>query len=423
MGGGIRKLGIVGVALALASASAALVVLPGSPASAEGELTFTIGDFPPDTGVVRLRLGAEDHLTYEPAVGAAVTQSLPQPSNCNLPNPTLAFSTVGVTLSATPAGGAQQGKLGFFDDGLGVQVKGEGNGSPCSQVSGTGPTAQKLTLGLSGPLADKEMDFAEIDIEGKFGVTVKAQLYLGASTTPVKTETYSTGGPDSGPDSVDGDNFRIRVPKTGTVLFDRVVLSVDESTPSGAFSLEGGADGTAALEDGYAATKLGGTTDSIFHITDVDFLGCGKTTPTVGGGTSPAVAVTLLEAGCEQGLPYALSTERLDNGDQGILFQKDAEGTSQFRATFTWSVEEAAYPVPPTQIDFTPNTGIDDAAALQWCEGTYDSPQLPSAGDVSWCLVKHTAVVQSPTVDGGETTRRMQVTEEVYGLGDPFSFR
>lgn len=422
MGGQFRKLGFVGAALALAAASAALVVLPGSPASAEGELTFTIGDFPPDTGVVRLRLGVEDHLRYEPRGGTAVTQSLPQPSSCNLTNP-LAFSDVGVTLSAAPAGGSQQGMLGFVDDGLGVQVKGEGNGTPCGQVSGTGPRAQKLTVGLSGPLAGKKMDFAEIDIEGKFGVAVKAQLYLGASTTPVKTETYPTGGPDSGPDSADGDNFRIRVPQTGTVLFDRVVLSVDESTPGGAFSLEGGADGTMPYPGGYAETKLGGTTDSIFHVTDVSLLGCGETTPTVGGGTSPAVSVTLLAEGCTEGIPYALSTEMLGNGDQGILFQKDAEGTSQFRATFTWSVEEAAYPVPPTKIDFTPNAGIADAADLQWCEGTYESPQLPSAGDVTWCLVKHTAVVQAPTVDGGETTRRMQITEEVYGLGDPFSFR
>jgi hypothetical protein len=416
MGARIRALCAFAALMALAVG--VTVALPGSSASADGGLTFTIGDFPPDTGVVRLRLGDQDTFTYQPAGGTAVTQSLPTPSNCNLPNP-LALSTVGVTLSGAPAGGQQQGKLGFFDDGLGVQVKGEGNGSPCGQVSGT----QKLTLALSGALAGKRMDFVEVDVEGKFGVTLKAQLYLGTSSTPVKTEIYATGGPDSGPDSVDGDNFRVRVPKTGTVLFDRIVLSVDESTPGGAFSLEGGADGTMALEGGYAATKLGGTTDSIFHITDASLLECGESTPTVGGGTSPAVSVTLLEEGCTEGIPYSLTTEKLADGQQGILFQKDAEGTSQFRSTFTWAVEEAAYPVPATKIDFTPNGGLADAEAMQWCEGTYASPQLPSAGDVTWCLVKHTAVVQSPTEVGGKRVRMMQITEEVYGLGDPFSFR
>ena len=103
---------------------------------------------------------------------------------------------------------------------------------------------ERLSAGAVPPR--KAIDYAEIDLEGKFGVTVKVDGYFVRSNGPVlmKSETYATSGPDSGPDSADGDNFRIRYPKVGKTAVNRLVFSIIGTT--GAASLEGGADGTAA---------------------------------------------------------------------------------------------------------------------------------------------------------------------------------
>ena len=93
----------------------------------------------------------------------------------------------------SPGSSPQQIKLGLIADGIGVQGRSEGNGGPCGLVNGP---SQSLELSLAGQLADYEMDYAELDVEGKFGVTVKAQLYL--DDVLVRTELLVTGGPDSG---------------------------------------------------------------------------------------------------------------------------------------------------------------------------------------------------------------------------------
>src|SRR5439155_926882 len=187
----------------------------------------------------------------------------------------------------TPLGGKSQGKVGLVGHSIGVQVKGEGNGTPCGQANGT---SQALTLSLTGALANKSMDEAQLDIEGKFGVTVQAQLSLNGAVVKTETQLIS-GSSDSGPDSGPSDNYRWKLPSSGTVYFDEIKLSV-VSPAAGAFSLEAGGDGTPAIPNSYSA-KLNGTLDSLFHITNVGgILQCGATTPTEGGSNGePSVFV------------------------------------------------------------------------------------------------------------------------------------
>lgn len=396
-------------AIAAVLVAGVVVVLGTGEPSAGAPPVFSVGTFPPDGGVVRLHLGASDYVRFDAPNGSggytAGTEEAFLPSGCNLASPVPAS----LLITPVPSGGNQQGRAGLVQDAIGVQVKGEGNGTSCGQVNGT---AQAIVLSLGGPVAGRAMDFVELDIEAKFGATVRAELFFGGSATPVRTELLPTGGPDSGPDSADNDNFRWRLPSAGAglVLFDKIRLSIDSSTPGGAMSLEGGADSTAPLPGGLAATALGGTSDSIFHITNIDgILDCGDTV-TEGGGGSPEALITLVdEPGCTP-MAYSLTTLMHDDGTQSILFQKDADVLHTFRATFVWDVEAAIYPVKPTKIDYGDGAGLHD---MQWCDGTPADPIAP-VGD-PWCVTGQTSNLVS--------TDQIQVTETVFGSGDPINLR
>lgn len=401
-----RRSALAGAAVAALSLA---VVWTTAPADADEPPVFELPPFPSEEGVLRLHLGASDYFRYDDSDGAggftAGTAENLVVNGCNVvaPLPTLA------TLTPTPSGGPQQGKLGLVGDALGVQVKGEGNGTPCGQVNGL---AQAIDLRLGnfpGTSQPMTMDFAELDIEAKFGATVRAELYRG--TTLVGTETLPSAGPDSGPDSADGDNFRWRLPSnpsSAPVFFDRIRLSVDPSTPTGAFSLEGGGDGTAPGT--FGATLPTDQSDSVFHITAFDgVLGCGQTATENGTGGAPSVSVTLVnQTGC-QAVPYYLATSN-EGGVQAIVFQKLGGTSNVYLTTVTWPVEAAAYPMPPTQIRYPGG----EPHTLELCDGTYANPVPPSPTE-PWCLRKTTATVAG--------TDLMQVVEELFGQGDPGAWR
>ena len=362
---------------------------------------FTLPPFPADLGVLRLHMGgSSDYFRYDAKSGATYVPGTAEPltaSSCAVVSPL----PTSMTITPTPNGGSSKGGVGLVVHSIGVTVKGEGNGTPCGQVNGV---SQALDLKLAGQLAGLKMDYAELDVEGKFGVTVKAQLYLNG--TLVRTELLPTGGPDSGPDSADGDNFRWRLPSTTSlVFFDEIKLSVDASTPTGAFSLEGGSDGTLPQPGGLGASL--GTSDSLFHITNGDgVLQCGGSASENGTGGAPSITVTLQSGtGC-QDVPFLLTVSN-DNGLQAASFQK-VGGTNNvyYPVTITWPVEASNYPIPPTQIKY----GDGPLHPLVWCDGTPAAPIQPSA-DEPWCLVDH-----HTTLAG---TDQMQVTEVLYGKGDP----
>jgi hypothetical protein len=380
----------------------ALVAVPAStsPVQSPGVTTSSL----PDGGVVRLHLGPSDYFRFDAPDGSGgYTPGTPAPisvAQC-------AATTSGVMAVQV---GPANGQLGLVADGLGVRVGGEGQGQPCGQVNGTG---QSLSLTLTGPLAGMFMDRAELDIEGKFDATVRAELYRGSELAGV--ETLDTGAlSDSGPDAGTDDNYRwvIPAPDAAPVLFDRLLLRVDPSTPRGGFSLAGGAEGTAPAPGGLGETL--GTSDSLFHLDGADgVLDCGDQASTGAPGAPSATVQRLdnLEGDPDDCAPVIFA---LDSGVEGetqfVFLGKDltaqADLQPQFTLTIGWLPEAADYPVArTTQID----TGSGPAEPAVWCGGTPAAPELPDRKP--WCLSSQTAVPAG--------TRLIQVTESFYGVNDP----
>jgi len=393
MGGNTRsQVGAIGALVALIAVVVSLVAVTVASGDVGGEFS------PPDGGLLQLQVGDGDQFVYTPAGGGSVTtQTIDPAQGCSVmldPSP----STELVSLETTPA--APQGKLGLFANGLGVKVNKEGNGQPCGRVD---TTSQELTLSLSGNLAGKQVEVAELDIEGKFNVTVVADLYLGGTggLLVASPELLTGSNSDSGPDSADGDNFRWVIDEG---IFDTIVLRVSPSTPDGAFSLEAGADGTAAGPIGAGL----GTLDTVFQLVEVSgLLNCGDSVVEDGGGTG-AVPIALLDRGDNELsscalVPYVLDT--FVSGDQFAAL--DVDLTEQEDATFAITIIWLPEPSPPgsTTIDFGtgPTTPV-------WCGGSLADPVLPVTGE-PWCLVSRSEVLAG---DG-----LVQVTETFFGAGDP----
>jgi hypothetical protein len=348
----------------------------------------------PDAGVLRLHLGsAPQQWRYEPAQGSAVTQAVGISSGCRL------APTSGALVSLTPV--PASGTVGLTTDGIGIRSSGEGGGVPCGRVDGD--KGQQLKVSLTGPgLSNALADFMELDIEAKGDVIVVADLFFRGD--PVGSFELPTGTrSDSGPDSADGDNYRFRVP-TGqaTTAFDAFVLRPKDNL--GAFSLAGGADGTAP-EPGGLGEELN-TSDSVIHLkASSGILDCGDSTGNVTGGDTTANFTRGENPNCVP-IPYLL---RVENDD--VLVQKDITGQpdANFTMTVTWDAE----PAPPdggtlsrqTLIDYTPETP-GDATPLLWCE----AGPTPPAGEF-WCLTAQTSELQP---DG-----TVVVTENLFGEGDP----
>lgn len=343
--------------------------------------------------VVHLHLGNDgEYVRFQPpsSSGQPPTQQAITSKKC--------VATMPPLLKVTPQPPA--GAVGLFDHGIGVSVAGEGSGTPCGRADGP---SQALTLSLGGPLAGKLISFAELDIEGKFNVTVLARAFQG--TTLVGTAQLKTGtNSDSGPDSGDGDNYRWRIEPSGT--FDTLMLSVDPTTPGGAFSLEGGADGTTPDPLGTAL----GTNDSLFQLADfTGVLDCGQTAPTVGGSGTPAATLARGQNDSCQKIPFLLRT--FDNGGaQSVLLEKllGNQVGANFTMTIVWDPEPAANPLQTTKIDYD-GDGANPPQSVVWCGGTVGAP-IPVPGQ-AWCLTN-----QQATLAGGG---KVQLTERYFGFGDP----
>src|SRR5262245_50686791 len=270
-------------------------------------------------GVLQLHLGSsgsapQDYFGFRDANGTgyastfAQTQTISNGQGCKLAPTTGAL----VTLESSATAG--QSSVGFVGDAIGVRTNSEGNGQPCGRIDAPG---QKLTFRLS--LAGKMIDYAELDLELKFGGTVSVQGYIGNSPVGSAVE-YGSNGSDSGPDSGDGDNYRVRFPKTGFTLVNRLDFTIKGNI--GGASLEGGADGTVACRTTSSVPSnpaecgppvnfsLGETlpsTDSLFHLVNVDgVLDCGDQAPAQGGGDNPTNLLTRQNNAIdpETGLPF-----------------------------------------------------------------------------------------------------------------------
>ena len=373
-------------------------------------------------GVLRLRLGATDQWKFQPTAGSSTAeeaQAISPGTGCGLTAASLSGSLAKLT--------ATNGSVGFVSDSLGVRGPGEGTGQPCGRIDGS----QTLTLELgsrftnptSGP--KRAMDFAEIDIEAKFNAAFRITGTLGSTS---KTETYDTMGSDSGPDSGDLDNYRIRFPKTGKSLFTKLTFSVI----SGGISVEGGADGTPPCDAadspectpaGSLGQALGGTTDSLFHLVQYDrTLNCGETETQPGGTTAPS---NTLERLPNDGGPacdaVAIDLDAsIEGSEQLVSLRKDlGDQVAQFFWTVTWTPEDTTLPVKVTQFDF--GSGYQP---IQWCladggdTGTFPdrpptaNPNDPSTAVDPWCLT-------SQHSDLGSSSGKLTVKETYFGVGDP----
>jgi hypothetical protein len=376
---------IIGVLGAVAVGAA---LLPGAVASGSDSSSTAIEG----GGVVQLHLGDDgEYVKFQPPSSSG------QPPILQAITSKKCVATLPPLLNITPAPPA--GAVGLFDHAIGVSVAGEGSGTPCGKVDGP---SQALTLSLGGPLAGNLISFAELDIEGKFNVTVLARAFQGTSL--VGSEQLKTGtNSDSGPDSGDGDNYRWRIEPRGP--FDTLVLSVDPLTPNGSFSLEGGADGTAPDPLG---TSLG-TNDSLFQVAFTGVLDCGQTAPTVGGSGTPAATLARGQNPSCQKIEYLLRTA--DNGGaQSVLLEKvlGNQVGANFTMTVVWDPEPAANPLPTTKIDYD-GPGGNPPQPVVWCGGTVGAP-IPVPGQ-AWCLTNQQAALAG---DG-----KVQLTERYFGFGDP----
>ena len=379
------------VVVALSGLALAAVVLPGAIAAG------TNGPPPvPITGggVLRLHMAKDaDFFRFEPPTGSGLpsaTQRIRSKKCAASLNPATSL----VTLSSTPTPPA--GVVGIQDHSLGVKTATESTSSEssCNRVD----ASEALTLALSGTLAGKQIDFAELDIEAYNGVTVHADSYLGSKL--VDTSLLPTSEP-AGKEWSDDDNVRWIL--NPSQPFDRLVLSVDGSTPNGAFSLDGGGDGAAA---GPLGTALQ-TKDTLFQLTEITgIIDCGETAPPVGGGNTPEATLSRGENPNCTPLPYLLRTDP----DNSVLLQKDASSQpgANFLLDITWEPEDAVLPVPATTIDYD-GDGPNPPQTVQWCRGTTANPTLPDGQ--KWCLAKQSTELVS---DG-----QMQVSERYYGAGDP----
>lgn len=379
------------VAVALTGMALAAAVLPGAMAAG------TNGPPPvPITGggVLRLHMaGDSDFFRFEPPTGSGqspLTQRIRSKKCAASLNPAASL----VTLSSTPSPPA--GVVGFQAHSLGVKTATENssNETSCNRVD----PSEALTLTLSGTLAGKQIDFAELDIEAFNAVTVRADSYLGSKL--VDTSLLPTSEP-AGKEWSDDDNVRWLL--NPSQPFDRLVLSVDGSTPSGAFSLDGGGDGAAP---GPLGTALQ-TKDTLFQLTEITgIIDCGETAPPVGGGSTPEATLSRGQNPSCSPLPYLLRTDP----DNSVLLQKDASSQpgANFFLDIVWEPEDAVLPVPATTIDYD-GEGPNPPQTVQWCRGTSANPVLP-AGQ-KWCLANQSAELVSDT--------QMQVSERYYGAGDP----
>jgi hypothetical protein len=197
------------------------VLLPASFAAGSHGETLVDGSEP---SVVLLTLGSQDHVKWE-----GLTQGITTRRNDCL---AVSFAESPQLLVVSAIGG----QLGEVRDGLGVAGPQDGSGEPCGRVS----PGQAISVALGSRLDDYLMTAIDVDLELKFSAAVDV-TYLHAGQV-VATDVFSpTSGPDDGPDSKDGDNYRyFHRPMNGSdqVYFDEVTLAAI----SGAFSLEGGAD-------------------------------------------------------------------------------------------------------------------------------------------------------------------------------------
>jgi hypothetical protein len=346
-----------------------------------------------DAGTLRLQMNDTDldRLVYDPLASGEpdLTQALSQ-TNCRLSTDNSLMSFVGSSSFPIkkPAAGLRDHRIGV------VQLLEQHE--LCARIDGI--IGQKLTLGLSGALAEREIGYAEIDLGFKHNGSAILELRNGGPSGAVVgtvTVTCSGPAPDCGPDSGGDDNRRVILwidpednPGAGqwqafqvAGVFDTIVIKPGSKSLKSSISLEAGFYGSPA---GPLGTALG-TGDTLFKIVEPfdGEIDC-EATVTLGGGaaTQQITRGSNTDGGCDGAKgPLAFNFESGVEGDElfvDFMIQPTGDGTmAQFLEVITWN-----FPSPP--------------ASGQHRTLFYDDPDPEGAErrEMPWCVV-------DPRVEGG----------------------
>jgi hypothetical protein len=412
--------------MAVASVLALLAVLAATQLMAGAQIVPAPPAYAGPTlgaGFLRLHTGATNTFTFEKTPGTILnTDTLSNPKSapkCELllngTRPGGATSSGAlVTLQAkqqNTAGDPPADWFVGFTDAIGVGTGGEGSNGKCGQVN---VPDQILRLALDNdtatdPLYRYYMDEAELDLEMKFDARASYSLYKDGAPVSGQQDiplvTCADQASDCGPDSGDGDNYRKPIPDPSTlaldpvtsapvaVLFDEIRFNISSTNVQAALSLEGGKDGTAFLQGGYADTALGDTKDSVFHLVRPadGILDCTDTV-TVNdvelyrgqnkdGSTCVEVGYTLDRSG-SSGTGTTVE----------LLWDTTLQPYATFKVTALWDPEPDTYPVSRvTRIDT--GTGLH---TILWCDRT-DWGAIGTIADAGGISATATSITVSET--------------------------
>jgi hypothetical protein len=298
--------------------------------------------------------------------------------------------------------------LGYNKNGIGVSGQKDKSGTRCADVDAEYGQSLELKVGSQG---GGLWSAADLDIEFKGGSSLAWTAWRGPTNV---TSNVTIGGlpgdrADNGPDSGDGDNYRVTFTTNGTAgYFDRLVLA---PTSGGSFSLEGGGDGTAA------SSLVTSTNASVFQTLGGEgLLQCGNT-----GISENGVSVFLVNCSTGAAVPYQLDRTP---GTNNVIFSVPDSSTNEYRVEIEWTPETAQLPVPASSsVAYFRNSGgslVQQSLGL--CSGTATSPIVPPITVPSgataipngegFCIVGQSMQI-------GPVNGRMVVTERLYGKGDP----
>ena len=380
----IAVVGVVPFGLALIGS------LPAdTPATVPAADTVQTGGYAP--AWVAIRTGATSSITLNTASGQlGAAQVLAPGVDCGVAQGT--DSSRFLTLEGTTRTNFTEGLASYQSGSIGVKEK--KSGTSCYQVNS--PTTEQLRLkvgpGVAGLMSSSALaSSAFLDLELKQSARILATVSLGGVTkatyelqsgTTIGSPALGTTTPftcnnpaDSGPDSGVNDNCRwpISAPSwlgaDDGVFFDTITLKA----VNGAFSLEGGGDGTVLPQSPTTTPNA-----SVIEIVD-GVIDCGGQTRTEpASGDEPQVTVHRLGnvgATTCAAVPYALS-----NASRTAQFLKPLD--SQTNAQFVWDLlwqfpqQTGSTALPELKIDFeipTPGTTV----TLGWCP----DPAYGSAGE------------------------------------------
>jgi hypothetical protein len=338
-----------------------------------------------DVGTLRLQMNNTDgdRLVYDPVAPdePGLTQTLSQ-TNCKLASTGDSLMSI-VGSSSFPI---KKPAAGLRDHRIGVVQLLEHH-ELCARIDGI--IGQRLTLGLTGSLAESDIGYAEIDLGFKHNGSAILELRKDGALVSTVTVTCSSPAPDCGPDSGGENNRRVILwiddapgdpPTPGqwqafqvAGVFDTIVIKPGSQSIKSSISLEAGFHTSPA---GPLGTVLG-TGDTLFTIVEPfeGAIACGDTTTLEGTGST--YQVTRTDDGCDEGKgPVAFNFESgVEEGDLFVDFiiqSTDSGLIAQFLEVITWN------------FDGPPNV---DAGEPQHGTLSYDDHVGAGRRVMPWCLI------------------------------------